>query len=173
MKSGLLFLLCAACLQAQATDVAVVGGVGVSGGEEQDSTAITAVGASWGIPVATHHRFQADYLFHRVSSSLENRHFVTASYVRQGTGPRTRPFFQVGAGIITQTFGAFGRLPSPLTPQFSGVQIPSDTSFALVLGTGVSITLPHQLYVRPELRLYAHVGPTLTLLPAVAFGYRF
>jgi hypothetical protein len=90
-------------------------------------------------------RFQLDYL-------RAGPHFVTGSYRFGPATGRARPFLQLGAG------GAFGR---------------GDSSLAVVIGAGATIDLRRSLFIRPEVRLYGHVGPTLTVVPLVAFGWRF
>ncbi len=145
---------------AQTADLSVVGGGGFSAGEEQDTHAVSAVGLSFGYPYSGRHRIQFDYLFNNVHGSIENRHFATGSYVMQGTRGRTRPFFQIGAGVVRRTFS---------TP----LGWANDTSFAAVFGGGATISVWESLFIRPQVRVYGHVGPTLTVLPSVAVGYRF
>jgi hypothetical protein len=79
-------------------------------------------------------------------------HFVTGSYVFAGQTGRTRPFFQVGAGYAAAR---------------------SDGSIAIVFAAGATFDIRRNLFVRPEVRLYGHVGPTITIVPLVAFGWRF
>lgn len=145
---------------AQTADLSIVGGGGFSAGEEQDTHAVSAVGLSFGYPYSGRHRIQFDYLFNNVHGSIENRHFATGSYVMQANRGRTRPFFQIGAGVVRRTFSTpFGWA--------------NDTSFAAVFGGGATISMWESLFIRPQVRLYGHVGPTLTVLPSVAVGYRF
>jgi hypothetical protein len=154
---------------AQRVDVAVVGGGGFAGGDDQDTNAVSAVGATIGFPYAGRHRVQFDYMFnHHHMSGSQNRHFITGSYAVQGSMGRTRPFFQIGAGMVVQTFDPFfvGPLGRRIDP-------PNDTSFAVVFGGGATIGLGRSFFIRPQVRLYGHVGPTLTLLPSVGFGWRF
>jgi hypothetical protein len=154
---------------AQRADVSVIGGGGFAGGEEQDTHGVSAAGATVGFPYSGRHRAQFDYLFnHPHTGGSENRHFITASYVIQGSKGRTRPFVQMGAGVVVQTFapffvGPFGRR----------IESSSDTSFAVVFGGGATVDIGRSFFIRPQVRLYGHVGPTLTVLPSVAFGWRF
>jgi hypothetical protein len=76
------------------------------------------------------------------------RHFLTASYVLQSRVGRARPFFEVGAGVMND-------------------------SLAVLFGAGATVSLRERWFIRPHVRLYGHVGPTLTVLPSLAAGYRF
>lgn len=132
-----------------AQDISLIGGGGFAAGEDSRTRAVSAIGVSAGAPFLSTHRVQFDYLF---QGPAEHRHFVTGSYVLQGKSGRSRPYFQVGAGVVSAE---------------------QDTSLAVVFGAGVTIDLWKSLFVRPQVRLYGHVGPTLTILPGVAFGWRF
>ncbi len=155
---------------AQRVDLSIVGGGGIAAGEEQETHGVSAVGATIGFPYSGRHRFQFDYLFNNayVGDSAK-RHFITGSYVIQGAVGRTRPFFQIGAGIVNQTFQGYRVVGTTKILWFDE----SDTSFAAVFGGGATIDLSRSLFVRPQVRLYGHVGPTLTVLPIVGFGWRF
>jgi hypothetical protein len=124
---------------AHAADIGVVGGGGLSIGDDQDLAGHYALGVSARID-----RFQFDYL-------KAGPHFVTGSYVFSGGTPRARPFFQLGAGV------AAGH---------------GDSSFAAVFAAGATIDLRRNLFLRPQVRLYGHVGPTVTIVPLVAVGWR-
>jgi len=159
---------------AQQADVSVVGGGGVSSGEDQDSFGITAVGASFGLPYSSRHRVQFDYLFNNQHGGSAfnlpaNRHFITASYVVQGKAGRTRPFFQAGAGIVQWNVEGYRQVGTNKVLYLSE----SDTSFAAVFGGGATIDLGKSLFIRPQVRLYGNVGLTITVIPSVAFGWRF
>jgi hypothetical protein len=156
---------------AQRADVAVIGGGGIAGGEEQNTHGVSAMGAAIGFPYAGRHRVQFDYLFnHPHTSGSENRHFITGSYLIQGQTGRARPFFQIGAGAVVQTYDVF----FVGAPGFSRrIEAANDTSFAVVIGGGATVEMGRSFFIRPEVRVYGHVGPTLTVLPSVAFGYRF
>ncbi len=144
---------------ARQADLSIVGGGGSSAGDDQDTHGVSAVGLSFGFPYSGRHRIQFDYLFNNVHArGDENCHFATGSYVVQGTRGRTRPFIQIGAGVVR---------PTSSTYEWSG------TSFAVIFGGGATIGLWKSLFIRPQVRLYGHVGPTLTVLPSVAVGYRF
>lgn len=156
---------------AQRADIAAVGGGGFAAGDDQDTHGVTAVGATIGFPYSGRHRVQFDYLFnHPYTSGSENRHFMTGSYLIQARAGRTRPFFQIGAGVVVRTFQPF----FVGAPEFARrIELSGDTSFAVVLGGGATVDIARSLFIRPQLRLYGHVGPTLTVLPSVALGYRF
>ncbi|MGE5568067.1 MAG: hypothetical protein ACM3S5_03425 [Rhodospirillales bacterium] len=156
----LAFLVLALPAVAQQADLSIVGGGGFSAGDDQDTHGVSAVGLSFGFPYSGSHRIQLDYLFNNVHGAIEDRHFATASYVLQGARGRTRPFFQIGAGVVRRTFRA-----GPLRA--------NDTSFAAVFGGGATISVWESVFIRPQIRIYGHVGPTLTVLPAVSVGYRF
>jgi hypothetical protein len=165
---ALIALVCPAL--AQRADVSVVGGGGFVGGEEQDRHGVSAVGATMGFPYSGRHRLQFDYLFNHVHvDDSASRHFVTGSYVIQGAAGRARPLFQIGAGIVRDSFRGYQVVGTNKTLWFAG----TDTSFAALFGGGATINLGKSLFVRPQVRLYAHAGPTLTILPSVALGYRF
>jgi len=154
---------------AQRADLSVVGGGGVSGGEDKETFGVTAVGASFGIPYSSRHRFQFDYLFNNLHGGSAfnlpaNRHFITASYVVQGKAGRTRPFFQIGAGVVHWTVEGTTKVL---------YLSESDTSFAAVFGGGATIDLGKSLFFRPQVRLYGNVGLTITIIPSVGFGWRF
>ncbi len=170
LRRLLLTALFPGALLAQSADVSVVGGGGVAGGEDQDTQGVLAVGASVGLPHATRHRFQFDYLFNHVQNGFEDRHFVTLSYVVQGTAGRTRPFFQIGAGVVFRTVGSF-LVGSP--PSQRLIDPPNENSFAVLFGGGTTIDMSQRFFIRPEVRLYGHVGPTLSVLPAIGVGWRF
>ncbi len=111
---------------AQPADLSIVGGGGFSAGEEQDTSGVSAVGLSFGFPYAGRHRIQFDYLFNNIHArGAENRHFATGSYVVQGARGRTRPFFQIGAGVVRRTFSTL-YMPSAWKA--------SDTRFAVAFG---------------------------------------
>jgi hypothetical protein len=75
-------------------------------------------------------------------------------------------FFQVGAGVaIDKVDRAVFNIP----PGRSS----ADAQFALVFGAGLSIDVGKNAFVRPELRSYWFVGPTVVLLPALSMGWRF
>ncbi|HPQ16946.1 MAG TPA: hypothetical protein PLP04_17060 [Bryobacteraceae bacterium] len=156
----LAFLVLALPAVAQQADLSIVGGGGFSVGENQDTHGISAVGLSFGYPYAGNHRIQLDYLFNNVHGTMEDRHFATASYVLQSARGRTRPFVQIGGGVVRRTFR--GRPPRA-----------NDTGFAGVFGGGATISVWESLYIRPHIQVYAHGGPTLTVLPCVGVGYRF
>ena len=100
----------------------------------------------WALGVSARvRRFGFDYL-------KAGPHFVTGSYVVGGQTGRTRPFFQAGAGLATSN---------------------GNTDFAAILGAGVTIDFRRSLFIRPQVRLYFHGGPTVTVAPLVAFGWRF
>lgn len=127
----------------------MTGGGGISDGDDQVRTAVlaTRVSFDW--------RFlQADYMYHtaRYRTAAEGRHFATMSWVRRARAGRARPFFQAGAGVVHRSF---------------------DTSLAVLFAGGVTVDLGRSLFIRPEVRLYGHASPTLTLLPGVAVGWRF
>lgn len=89
-------------------------------------------------------RFQFDYL-------KAGPHVITGSYVISGQTGRARPFFQIGGGWAQN----------------------GDSSLAIVFGAGATIDVRRSFFVRPQVRLYGHVGPTLTVVPMVGFGWRF
>ncbi len=153
MRSAVLVLSCvlaAGC--AAGADLSVTAGGGISGGDDQARASGPAVGASfdwW--------RLRADYLFNGVYPGGERRHFATLSWVWQARAGRARPFFQAGGGVVHRS------------PQ----RYPPGASRAVLLGGGVTVALGRSMYIRPQVRLYGHAGPTLTLLPGVAIGWRF
>jgi hypothetical protein len=164
MSPKLVVLLIAIALAfpavAQQADLSIVGGGGLTAGDDQNTDAAAAVGVSFGFPYAGRHRIQFDYLFTDINDNIENRHFVTGSYVMQANRGRTRPFFQIGAGVVRRTYSSpFG--------------FANETNFAGVFGGGATIYLQESLFLRPQVRVYAHVGPTLTVLPSIGLGYRF
>lgn len=155
---------------AQRADVSVVGGGGFAGGEEQDTHGVSAVGATLGFPYTGRHRVQFDYLFNNAYlNDSAKRHFIIGSYVIQGSVGRTRPFLQIGAGIAHRTFQGYRVVGATKTLWFDE----KDTSFAVLFGGGATIDVGKSFFIRPQVRLYGHVGPTLTLLPSVGFGWRF
>jgi hypothetical protein len=165
-----IFLLFALVVQALAQDISVAGAGGYATGEESRTRAVSAAGVSAGLPFASRHRIQFDYMFNNVPGAPENRHFVTGSYVVQGKKGRARPFFQVGAGVVQRHVqGYFTDAASNSTIWVDD----RETSFAVLLGAGVTVEVWRSLFIRPQLRVYGHVGPTLTLLPGVAVGWHF
>lgn len=165
-----LFLAVAFPALPQVADLSVVGGGGFAAGEEQSTVGVSAIGASFGVPYSSRHRFQFDYLFNNAHvSDFDRRHFVTGSYVIQGSAGRTRPFFQIGAGIVHRSFQGYQTVGETKTLWFDE----RDTSFAAVFGGGATIDLTKSLFIRPQVRLYGHAGPTFTVLPSVGFGWRF
>lgn len=155
---------------AQRADVSVVGGGGFAGGEEQDRHGVSAVGATIGFPYTGRHRIQFDYLFNKAYvGDSARRHFMTGSYVIQGAAGRTRPFFQIGAGIVHRTFRGYRVVGTTKTLWLDE----KDTSLAVLFGGGATIDVGKSFFIRPQVRLYGHVGPTLTVLPSVGFGWRF
>jgi hypothetical protein len=157
-------------ISARAADLAAVGGAGAGFGERPDRGRLAAAGMSVGFPVSTeNHGVQLDYLVGRFTNRAESRHFVTASYMAQWRTGRARPFLQTGAGIGTRALRIESRLPSGQI--FARTDLETVPMF--LLGGGATIDLSRSIFIRPQLRLYAPIGPTLTLLPAVSVGWRF
>lgn len=155
---------------AQRADLAAVGGGGAGFGERRDRGGLAAAGVSVGFPVsAENHRVQLDYLLGRFTSRGESRHFITGSYVAQLSMGRTRPFLQIGAGVGTRTLRIESQMPSGST--FARTDVETVPMF--LFGGGATIDLSRSVFIRPQLRLYAPIGPTLTLLPVVSVGWRF
>src|SRR5688572_4391450 len=97
-------------------DISAVGGGGVVGGEDQKTTGL-GFGASIGFPYSARHRLQIDYFFTNIKGELRapeiglnipdantRNQLFTASYIRQARTGGSRPFFQVGAGIVHRRF---------------------------------------------------------------------
>jgi len=155
---------------AQRTDLSVVVGGGIAGGEEQDTHGVLSVGASLGFPYTGRHRLQFDYLFNNAYiGDSAKRHFISGSYVIQSAVGRTRPFFQIGAGIVQWSFQGYRVVGTTKTLWCDE----KDSSFAVLFGGGATIDMGKSFFIRPQVRLYGHVGPTLTVLPSVGFGWRF
>ncbi len=153
--------LAAGC--AAGAGLSVTAGGGVSGGDDQIRTAGPAVGASfewW--------RLQADYLFNSVYPGGERRNFATLSWVWRARAGRARPFFQAGGGVVHRSFRTASWYPSGAVWRDE-----TDTGLAVLFGGGVTVAVGKSMYIRPQVRLYGHVGPTLTLLPGVAVGWGF
>lgn len=167
---ALLAGLLAAPLPGQFPDVGAVVGAGYSTGDDQDSAGVTAVGVSVGWPHSFRHRLQADYLLQNVRLDLSSRrHYFTGSYVLQLSPGRLRPFFQFGAGIVSRTFSTRSFLP----PDSVFERSESESGFAVLFGAGATVDIGRPLFLRPQVRLYGHAGPTMTLLPALEVGFRF
>jgi hypothetical protein len=49
----------------------------------------------------------------------------------------------------------------------------ADTSLAVLFGAGAAVELGALFFVRPEIRLYGNVIPTLAILPCLGLGRRF
>jgi hypothetical protein len=149
---------------AQRADVSVVGGGGVVVAEEGAGTA----SRPWST-ISSPHRAPsgpARCLFQRPPNGSEN-HFITGSYVLQGGDGRTRRS-SVRGGCCSAD------LSRASAPGLSRrVEPAADSSFAVVLGGGATVDIGHSLFIRPQFRVYGHVGPTLTFLPSVGFGWRF
>jgi hypothetical protein len=178
--------LTAASSSAQSrADISAIGGGGVATGEDQRTAGALSAGASFGFPYSARHRLQFDYLLTHINDELRapeigldvpdadtRNQFLTASWVLQSRGGRARPFFQAGGGIVHRRYHT-------ASTYFEGstvVAIPmveTDTSLAIFSGAGATIDLGESLFIRPMVRLYMHVGPTFTFMPAVALGYRF
>lgn len=151
-------------------DFAVSGGGGGSFGDDQRSVGVTAFGVSLGGPHVSKHRVQFDYSIHNAHfSSIERRQFFTASYVIQAQTGKTRPFFQAGGGIVHRRDEVQVFIP----PDAITTRTETDTSFAAVFGGGATIDIGKSFFIRPEVRVYGHVGPTLTVLPTISVGWRF
>ena len=108
-------------------------------------------------------------MFSRYARHAEKSHFVTGSYVIQGSVGRSRPFFQAGAGIVHSSYR--GYIQGSLNEKTPFEE--RETGIVVLFGAGATIDLGRSLFIRPQVRLYGHVGPTLTVLPGVAFGWRF
>ncbi len=167
---ALLAGLLAAPLRGQFPDVGAVVGAGYSTGDDQDSAGVTAVGVSVGWPHSFRHRLQADYLFQNVRlDPSSRRHYVTGSYVLQLFPGRLRPFFQFGAGMVSRTFSTRSFLP----PDSIFERSESDFGFAVLFAAGATVDVGRSLFLRPQVRVYGHAGPTMILLPALEVGLRF
>jgi len=154
----------------QNVDVAVSAAGGVSGGDDQATVGVTGIGASIAFPHASKHRFQLDYLFQNARHDLKHhRHFLTGSYVVQAKAGAARPFFHIGGGVVHRRFDTRAFFP----PDVAVSRTETDTSLAVLLGGGATIDVGKAFFIRPEVRLYTHVGPTWTVLPTLGVGWRF
>jgi len=146
-------------------------GYSVTDGDDQTRSANPIYGASFRWPAGTGHSLQADYSFIDFEARIYSRHFITGSWVRAARRGTVRPFFQAGAGVyIENTEIQLVKLP-PGVPR-SALQTTS-TDFCLVFGTGATVDLGSGFFLRPMLRAYLYVGPTLTYAPAITAGVRF
>ncbi len=165
MHKSILFCLFSAALTpiyAQNAEIGATAGFGVTAGEDIGRSFTSGGGASlkW-IPGL--HGLGMDYFYaNSRRGGVNNRHFVTGSYVVQQRAGTTRPFFQVGVGILRQT------AKNPFDGPASG-----DTDFALTLGAGAAIYVRPSIAIRPELRTYWFVGPSISLVPTVTVAWRF
>ncbi len=166
---GVAFVCMAIPAFPQRTDVSAVAGGGFSIEEEGGTSGIVAVGASAGFPYDGRHRLQFDYMFHEVLARTEQRHFLTGSYMIQKKAGRTRPFFQIGCGLAIRKLQV--QAQGPGGPIF--VRDDWENALGVVLGGGATVDLGRSLFIRPQFRIHGHVGPTLTLLPSMAVGWRF
>lgn len=151
-------------------DISVGAGGGAGEGDDVQRFGVYAVGFTAGWPHATRHRIQADYRFLRQPGEDGNRsHFVTAAYVLQSTNGRARPFFEAGAGLVhRRTSGQVSSSPgSPV--RFHE----TDNSLALLAGTGATVELSSRFFLRPEVKIYGYVGPSVAVISGLSFGWLF
>ncbi len=168
-----LFMIACAAPPSRAQDLEISGlaGYGVTGGDDQDAAGTAGFGASLLWPATSRHAFQFDYLFGDFKDRIFNRHFLTGSYVLQGRG-RVSPMLQVGAGAVITSFDARVVRVPPGAPRPAGIST-TETDFTLLVGAGFTIDASPRLFLRPQVRLYAYAGPTVTLVPSLAVGWRF
>lgn len=142
-------------LYGQIADVAgVVELVGKSG-DVDPGAGTWGLGLSAGLPAASRHGIQGDYLFIKGLNRDYDCHYATASYVIQRRG-RVRPFFQVGMGMESVKFAT-----QPL--------LGHSTSWVALIGGGGRFEIGRALFARVEGRAY--VGNQSTLLSIlVSFG---
>ena len=179
MRLMLIQLLCAAPMLflspalAQDLDLSVVAGVGGFAGDEAKKGGVAAVGASVGFPYDSKHRFQFDWLSNKLlggSQGNEAIFYLTGSYVIQSTRSRIRPFLQIGAGLARVK-----HLSWSLLPNIGTITNPEKrrNSGAVIFGVGTTVRLKKSLFLRPQVRVYGHVGPTFAVVPSLGIGWRF
>lgn len=154
---------------AQRTEISAVGGIGYAAGDQGrgGGAAVGFAGFGAARAISGAHGIAMDYVHADYRSRTLDNNFLTLSYIRQpmraGIENRLRPFVQIGAGLNferTRTGGMFGGSKT-------------DTDFALIFGGGFSYDIGWSMFVAPQVRCYATVGPTITVLPTVAVGWRF
>jgi hypothetical protein len=115
-------------------------------------------GLSAGLPAASRHRIQGDYLFVKGLNRDYDCHYATASYVIQSRG-RVRGFFQIGMGMESVKFAT-----QPLLGHGAG--------WAALIGGGARFEMGKALFVRVEGRFYGGKETNL-LAMLVSFGRSF
>jgi hypothetical protein len=148
-------------------ELSAMAGYSTTDGDDQARSNNPMFGASFRWPAGGRHSLKADYARVAFEGRIYVRHFVTGSYVLAGRTGRVRPFFQAGAGALFER-SDFDRIGIP--PPFDKH---TGTDLVLILGAGATVALGDALFVRPMLRSYWYVGPTLTWAPAIGLGYRF
>jgi hypothetical protein len=157
-----LIAISAVHVSAQNLQVSAIGGLGVASGSGQRTSFAGGGGASAGWLLSERSGIRFDYFYADVRAENSTRHFVTGSYVLQQRSGRTRPFLQIGGGLVRSN--RKDNLNSP-----SG----GSNDFAGLVGAGVTIDIGRTFFVRPEFRTYWYAGPTVAVLPGVSVGWHF
>ena len=156
-------LLAAVPLCAQNVELAGAGGLGVGTVQERDRSFATGRGASLGWLSEGIHGVKFDYLFVNIRRDRYYRHLLTGSYVVQRRSGQSRPFVEIGAGLM------YIKWKDVLNPAGAG----DAHDFVGSLGGGVTMDLGRSLFLRPQVRTYWYAGPTFVVLPMISVGLRF
>lgn len=158
---------------AQDSDLSVVAGAGWFTGGEVQRGGVAAIGGSFGFPSDSKHRLQLDYISTSLLSGSQEREtvfFLTGSYVIQSNKKRTRPFFQIGIGMVRLKEKGW-----TLSGPYGTIVVPEErkNGLAIIFGTGATVDISESLFIKPQIRFYGHIGPAITILPCVGLGLRF